>query len=390
MSTDDREQWLAANHRYLVAEIDRLRALLARRVEAKEDNSEGAQLSAMVEDARRDVPGSAALEMLVSAFGLSSFEKELLLLLAAVELDGATAELSARFNGDSQRRVVTYSLALACLPDAHWSAITPGGALRHWRLVEVGPGETLTQSPLRIDEWALHFLTGTMEIDSRLQAVLTPLSLSPVLTPSQAEQAEAVAQLWREGGDLWSLPMVQLCGNAEMAEHIAGAACAIMGWSAFRLNAEDLASTSVERESFIRLWEREMLLHGCVLFVAADDLDGPEQTRHARSLLGRVRGGVVAAVQSVLSLPSRRSVSFPVPTPSTDEQRELWHRALGPMAQKLNGDVDRLVNQFRLEPLAIMNVGTAFRALSSENASDPGSLLWSACRRQARPRLEEL
>ena len=390
MNANDREQWLAANHRYLVAEIGRIRALLTRRVEAKEDAGEGAPLSAAVEDARQNVPGSAALDMLVSAFGLSSFEKELLLLLAAVELDGATAKLSTRFNGDKQRRAVTYSLALACLPEAHWSAITPGGALRHWRLVEVGPGETLTQSPLRIDEWALHFLTGTMEIDSRLQAVLSPLSPTPVLTPSQAEQAEAVAQLWREGGDPWSLPAVQLCGNAEMAEHIAGAACAKMGWSAFRLNAGDLASISAEREAFIRLWEREVLLHSCALFVAADDLAGSEQTRHVRTFLSHVRGGVVAAVQSALSLPSRRNVTFPVPTPSTDEQRELWRMALGPMAKKLNGDVDRLVNQFRLEPQSIMNVGTAFRALPSENANDPGLQLWSACRRQARPRLEEL
>ena len=390
MNGNDREQWLAANHRYLVAEIGRIRALLTRRADAKEDPSEDARLSAAVEAARHDLSAPVALDMLVSALGLSSFEKELLLLLAAVELDGATAELIARLNGDSQRRAVTYSQALACLADAHWSAITPGGALRRWRLVEVGPGETLTQSPLRIDEWALHFLTGAMEIDSRLQAVLSPLSPAPVLTPSQAEQVEALVRLWRESGDLWSLPTVQLCGNVEMAEHITGTACAKMGWGAFRLNVEDLASTSVEREAFIQLWEREVLLHGCALFVAADDLDGPEQTRRVRSLLGRVHGGIVAAVQSALSLPSRRNVTFSVPTPSTDEQRELWQLALGPMAKKLNGDVDRLVNQFRLEPQSIMNVGTAFRALPSENDNDPGLQLWSACRRQARLRLEEL
>lgn len=390
MSSVERDRWLEANHRYVNTEINRLRALLARRVADKQDTGEDAQLRVAIEAARKDLPGPAALDMMVSAFGLSSFERELLLLLAAIELDGATADLCARLNGDSQRRTLTYALALACLPDAHWSAITPGGALRHWRLLEVGPGEALTQSPLRIDEWALHSLTGAMEIDSRLQSVLIPLSSTSVLTPGQVQLAEDVTQLWREGDDLWSLPAVQLCGDAEMAEHITAAACANMGWSAFRLNADDLASTSAEREAFSQLWEREVLLHGCALFVAADDLEGPEQTRRVRSLLGRTHGAVIAAVQSVLRLSSRRNVSYSVSIPSTDEQRILWGQALGSVAQKLNGDVERLVNQFRLEPQAILNVGAAFRALPSETDSDLGPQLWNACRYQARTRLDEL
>ncbi|HHM04191.1 MAG TPA: ATP-binding protein [Gammaproteobacteria bacterium] len=389
MNAAERDQWLAANHRYLVAEIARLRTLLARRAATKNDDGALARAEAEVAAARAALPGPAALDVLVAAFGLTPFEKELLLLLAAVELDGATAELSALLNGTGQGRAVTFSLALVCLSEAHWSALTPGAALRHWRLVEVGPGETLTHSPLRLDEWALHFITGAGQIDSRLHAVVTPLASDVALTPSQAELAGALLRLW-QGHDRGALPVVQLCGNGESAAHIAAVACARAGWSAFRLSAEDLPPTSTERDAFIRLWEREMLLHGCALFVAAEDLDGPDQTRRLRGMLSRLRGPVVAVVASPVSLPERDNVTFDVPVISSGEQRALWRQALGPAAEKLNGDVDRLVNQFRLDPQAIMNVGAALNGAAGQDGVELGQRLWQACRRQARPRLEEL
>src|SRR3712207_7086763 len=56
------------------------------------------------------------------------------------------------FRSDPQRGHPTFSLALAALPGAHWNALVPEGPLRYWRLLEVGPGGSLTQSPLRIDE----------------------------------------------------------------------------------------------------------------------------------------------------------------------------------------------------------------------------------------------
>ena len=46
---------------------------------------------------------------------------------------------------------------------ARWSLEqphSPAALLRFWRLVEVEPGGPLTTSPLRIDEWVLHYLAG--------------------------------------------------------------------------------------------------------------------------------------------------------------------------------------------------------------------------------------
>ena len=114
-----------------------------------------------------------ALVQLCAAFGLSPFERDLLTLCAGVELDAAVAPLCAQAQGDPQRPYPTFSLALAALPGAHWSAVTPGAPLRHWQLIEVQAGSLpagspLTRSPLRVDERVLHFLAGTPSLDERL------------------------------------------------------------------------------------------------------------------------------------------------------------------------------------------------------------------------------
>src|SRR5437867_6537449 len=95
--------------------------------------------------------GPSALEALCTTFGLSPFERDVLLLCAGIELDTSFAALCAVAQDDAQRSYPTFSLALAALPNAHWSALAPSGTLRRWRLLEIGNGSPLTASPLRID-----------------------------------------------------------------------------------------------------------------------------------------------------------------------------------------------------------------------------------------------
>ena len=81
-----------------------------------------------------------ALETVASVFGLTAFERAVLVLCAGVELEAGLARLCG--TGP------TFGLALGSLPGAHWSAAAPGAPLRRWRLVEVGAGATLMSSPL--------------------------------------------------------------------------------------------------------------------------------------------------------------------------------------------------------------------------------------------------
>ena len=125
------------NQRLLVAELQRLRSYLEgdahRAPDSEVERAASGAPSAVVEATASRPP---VLDGLRAAFGLSDFESDLLLLCAGCELDASFAELVA----STQRRgtAPTFGLALAALPGAHWSALTPGGPLRRWRLLELG------------------------------------------------------------------------------------------------------------------------------------------------------------------------------------------------------------------------------------------------------------
>ena len=147
-------------------------------------------------DATRSLPAPSALDSLCAAFGLSPFECDVLLLCAGMELDSAFSQLCAAAQGNPQRAYPTFGLALAALPEAHWSALTPAAPLRRWRLIEVGTGDTLTTSPLRIDERVLHYLTGVSYLDARLHGFVELLPPPTDLPPSHRELAQRMADFW--------------------------------------------------------------------------------------------------------------------------------------------------------------------------------------------------
>jgi hypothetical protein len=199
--------WHAANQRYLMARLEVVREALTKhsRQSLGTVKSSGEQSERRAEDigqflleATRALPSHSALDALCDSFGLSPFERDLLLQCAGVELDSGFAQLCATAQGDPQRAYPTFSLALAALDGPHWSAITPTAPLRRWRLIEVGLGETLTSSPLRIDERVLHHLTGLSCLDSRLQGLVEPLATPADLPGSHHELALRLCRLWTQ------------------------------------------------------------------------------------------------------------------------------------------------------------------------------------------------
>src|SRR5262245_11939043 len=146
----DLDAWRARNQRDLMAAIEPLRRALAL-VAGAGDHAEPLEPDA----GNAEAPAPAALEHVVAAFGLSAFERGVLLLCAGVELSSSFAELTARAEGDPRKVLPTWSLALAVLPDAHWSALAAGAPLRRHLLIEVREGDLRTASPLRIDECVL-------------------------------------------------------------------------------------------------------------------------------------------------------------------------------------------------------------------------------------------
>ena len=108
-------------------------------------------------------------ERIVALFGLSPFERELLLLAAGIEMDDALRRAVAQTQGVAAEQAIgiDYALALDVLSDPHWNAISPLGPLRHWQLLIADTSGGLAHAPLRIDERVLHYVAG---VDGRRSA----------------------------------------------------------------------------------------------------------------------------------------------------------------------------------------------------------------------------
>ncbi len=395
--------WHEANKDYLMASIDLVRGMLERRIHSRNDqapNQEAAvgPVAEERERVRNSVPDGAALDLLERVFGLTSFERDLLLLCAGVELDTRMPDLCAACHGDPLRRTPTPALALAVLPSAHWNALTPDGPLRYWRLLEVGPGDCLTTSPLRIDERILHFLTGAQHLDERLSVISDPVEETARLAPSHQELADRIRRIWLSTPSDRPVPVVQLCGpEASTVRAIAVRACSDAGLSLFRIASADVPGSASERHALARLWEREALLGSRVLLLEYDDTTEMDRVHHTRSFASQIRSVLLVSAREPIGMNGKTCMRIDVVTPSASEQRELWLDSLGPLSAGLNGQIARIVSSFRLSSTAIRAAGESLITAHAEGkevtgtaANDSGQLLWDACRSQVRPRLDDL
>lgn len=359
MNTDP--HWREANQRYLMARVALAREYVS---------SVPGGAAVRVEEYARELPSPAAIDTLVTSFGLSSFERDLLLLCAGMELDGEQAEAP------------TFSLALAKLPSPNWYAITPAGPLRYWRLLELGQSDAVTRAPLKIDERVLHYLTGITYEDVRLQSFIAPSPAALEMMPrSHCEAATRVAEHLSTG------TVVQLTGeNHPDKLAVASLACTLLGIGLGTLRAEDLPPV-LERETLSRLWEREAVLSSSALLVDCEEM---ENRRAVSAFVEALRGMVMVAGRESVRTSVRSSLRVEVPRPSVPEQKTIWQEALGPAQESVNGHVDAVIAHFHLGARGIAAASHQVKTAAAQGQELAPELLWEACRQQSRTRLDGL
>jgi hypothetical protein len=400
MSDQATKTWTDANQKYLAAALAAVARALAQHAGQPIDAEAPATTGQRLADMAAAMPAPPALDSLGQLFDLSPFERDILLLCAGVELEATFAPLCAAAQGDPARDYPTFSLALAALPGAHWSALSPAGPLRAWGLIQVEPGRALTRCPLRIDERVLNYLVGVHHLDQGLAGLLRPLPAGEGLVPSQQTLAREIAATWAQAAGAGPLPAVQLCGpQVEGKRAVAAAACALLGLELYLMPLAALPADAGDLDRLLRLWGREAALGEEALLIDCDGVEGPDPARE--SALARL----VEASYGPLLLSSRErrgpwgrpSLSYEVDKPTGAEQRALWGAILGEDAARLDGQVERLVSQFNLSPSLILAAarGAAGRlaAAGDGEVSDTetaGAALWELCRLQARPQLDDL
>lgn len=382
------------------------------------DDAAAARLSAELHALDRDLAerraaleeprASPSLPRLARLFRLAPFERDVVLLCAAPDLDPAFERLFAYVQDDVERRRPTPALALALFAGdaasqaAARQSLGPAGTLRRARLVtlEASAAETtacLTR-PLRIDERVVDFIRGSNRLDERLLAVLRPLESGP-LTARLAELASATAR-WlaeRAGEEGW-LPVNLVSDHDAGAREVARAICECLALRACRVDHHGLARLQdLDREDPIPLIERESVLLQIGLYLEREPAPptGGEERRHAFTMdaLERLSCPLFVASPAPLWL-ERSALVVHVQRPTAHEQRALWRDALGSEQEVADG-LDELIQQYDLGPGEIAAVAAGARrrrAVASSEAPGPLTLddLWSVCRERTGAELREL
>ena len=409
--------WSTANQRDLVRAVDRVRQLLERYGASE---SQGIAAGPAVNERRREVDQattgdpandadsghgaeSCALAMLVRAFNLSAFERDIVLLCAGVELDARFAPLLADAHGDASRRTPTFGLALALLPDAHWSALSPDAPLRAWRLLELA-GSGVTTAALRIDERVLNFLAGVGHLDERLHGIAEVRRASASMLATHGDLAATVARSLavcradsaqfastQSGFPHSASPraaVVQLIG-ADPETRVAVAECvgAVLDSPTLLLRATDIPAVATDRAALARLMSREAIL-GFLLVVieVAADVEEYRVVQFVRCVTVPV---VVTAAEAMRAL-GAQGQSFAIAPATQRERLGLWQDALGARATALNGALTRVTSQFALDRAMIQSIATTVLVTEPASTDDDASMLWDRCRAATRPRMEGL
>lgn len=272
---------------------------------------------------------SSPLENLCRIFQLSQFERDVLVLCAGMALDGEWENLCATANNNSHRNFPTFGLALAALPASDWSALSPMSPLRKWRLIEVGEGNSLTTSPLRIDERILHYLMGIPHGDEKLLRFVTPVrnfqTISTMVVDSHRQLAEQVAANWKRSP--LQYPVIQLCGDEITSKRtVAATACELIGCDLYLINARSLPQNNQDFHEFLQHWEREAALSNLVLLLDCDDIDGSDRIieNAVKSIIERLENPLIVTTRDRLSPKQRTILTFDVYKPTVGEQRVIW------------------------------------------------------------------
>jgi predicted nucleic acid-binding protein len=381
MTTMTSTPWAEQNQAALVREF----AALRQRFGGSGAKAEQPYLVGQEEvDRAEEMERPAAIDELTRIFGLSGFERELLLLCAGVEMESALADRCGELVARPPRCFVTFALAMGVLRDPHWSALAPTAPLRRYRLIEMESGHGFTTAPLHIDERILHYLAGVNELDQRLEGMLT----------RRADPVALSEEHWRLAQNLLAnvheMPVttgLHLFGDDPQGqESIAALLANRAGRALFVLRMDDTPAAGAESGQFLALWTREALLLPAMLLLQWES-DTP--AAGARRLAERLPGPLVIATRDPMR-PNRTVEQYEVNKAGPAGQREMWQIALRPASQEARETVDQIAQQFRLSAETIAGLASTAAARAGEDERGTGRPLWASCRAVARPRLESL
>ncbi len=321
-------------------------------------------------------PPCPRLERLVAGFGLSGFERDVLLLAAGMEIDEHLAPLLAEQDPQG-RGALSFALPLSALPDAHWSALSPDRPLRRWQLISLTETRPLARAAITIDERILHHLAGLDPLDTRLVPFLAPVAPAGWMPETLERLVSRAVQALAARPQ----PVIALdCTDVRDARALAARAAMHDQTGLWRLQAADLPVSPAERHGLAMLWRRELHLTPRALLIEGDlagcsglvDIPGPVFT------FGNGPTG------------TRPRLRLRLPALCAAEQAQLWRVRLGAPGQHLNGELRAVTDHFALGFSDIDAAANHACAALADHPEQAAETLWASAKEVARPRLRDL
>lgn len=397
--------WKKANKEYLLASIKLVKEELEyysrqskRQVgEAFQPSNEA---TIIFQEIQNQLSAPAAIDVLTNMFGLSSFERKILLICAGVELQNDVSVLVAKVQGGTELVQPSFNLAMSAFSGAHWSAISPDSPLRKWDLIKFKNGSLIAKSRLQIDEPILHYLTGFKYLDERLRQIIK-LAENPI--PLAASQQNAVNRITRacaskkqEGG----VPIVLMEGEEDGDQELIAAALAQkMEKKLHRISIHSIPIQTTEITRLAQLWNREAKLNAGMLYLDSRGLNenDPVRVQTIINFIEAITELLIMDKRNWTSRLVRQSIVLKACKPTRSEQTVIWEKSLGALAKDCKKQIEKITSHFNLSTKAISAIGNEVCMLVSmpkkktiDYYIDLKNTLWGTCCKYTRPKVDEL
>ena len=365
------------------------------------------------------------LAWLAGAYGLSSFDLDIVLLALAPEVDLRYERVYAFLQDDVSRRRPTVDLALNLLcatPEAklrrRWHFTADGPLVRRdiVRLV-ADPGHTeppLLAQVLKLDERIVRRLLGDGGVDPVLRGscgIIEPTG-SGVEVPALEDRMEALAALLRQAGVTGEPLCLYLSGPAGWAKRqLAAAVAAGVGKPVLTVSLSDALAADLTFDVLMRRVLDEARTQQAILYAEPLDVllarQGPGEPRRLVDALTGYEGITILAgtpVRPPAGLAARAVVPVNVPAPTHEERAEYWRACLAAAGEPVSDPaLQQLAGRFRLAPEQIADAVALARSSArlrlaaaggTSGGEDAGGLelreLFAAARAQSDPALDGL
>lgn len=437
-------EWLKMNHSYLETEMRLLRLLLQRRIlwlrqlwksdplqnyqgqvisdnqadqllegedriaEQKfyREDSEAQKITRAFSDERCKLEGQAdllfksgtptPLDVITRIFGLSSFDRSILLLCLAPEIDSGFERLYAYVQDDVTRKNVTPYLVISLFAtDADSEMLLrrsflPESSLIKYKLIAIQnslqPMFSQISTPLRIDHRIAEYLLGVNHLDERISEFLKPVLHLESFPSSYEKILKKVQSLIENNKNAVPLPSLNFTGFAASGKkEVASQLCESLRIDLFRLDAKKLQALKMDWRDTVDVLERECMLFPAAIYIDTQELneDHGSAKTFLDDLLDRLQTFFIVSSSEPLHC-DRELLTISIPKLSASEQSYLWKTQLEKYGFSPDGQIDGLVEQFDFEPDLIVKTIKTANAKSIMKSRNSRALtfdkIWEACR----------